>query len=182
MSSLSFTRVTRGLTVAATLVLLSSTAFAAVESSCPAPCKNPPKWALFVRETGTLDAGGYADPLFGHLSKGIAKTVLRIDISAVVDQMTPMSRLVIQPEVNGLYYTGPPLGLVDNSCDITKSTYCSVTGTFWWDIDALEAAHPGEFVGKPLEILVWAGAFLGGNVGAGSKYVVSVSAQVVKKK
>jgi hypothetical protein len=39
---------------------------------------------------------------------------------------------------------------------------CTTTGTWWLDIDAAEAAHPGMFVGKALTITLM-GAELTGN-------------------
>lgn len=175
-------RVVQSLIIGATLVAAVA-ALAATESSCPPPCTKLPKSSLSMRETSTLDAGGWASLLTGKLNKGQAHTIVRVQADITVDMLTPMNRVMLEPQLNGAYYTGAPLGITGSVCDSNKSTYCATSASFWWDIDAMEAAHPGEFVGKPLDVWMWAGAFMGGNnVGAGSKYVLSFSVQVVKKK
>ncbi len=48
-----------------------------------------------MRDTGSVDANGFAGSLSGKLRKGTAHTVVRIDVSAVVELNVPMSRLLI---------------------------------------------------------------------------------------
>jgi hypothetical protein len=36
----------------------------------------------------------------------------------------------------------------------TANVRCAATGTWWLDIDAAEAAHPGQFVKQPLNIVL----------------------------
>jgi hypothetical protein len=179
MSPHAFIRSVRGLAVIGAAILLSTSAFAAVESSCPSPCLNPPKSALFMRDTGKINGNGYAAGVVGKLRKGVAKTIVRIDVSANVEVSTPLSRLLVFPQINSV--DADTIGLFGNACDQNTSFFCSVSGTFWWDIDALEAAHPGKFIGHELNIVVAAGTFLAGG-GLGDAYVLSVSATVVKKK
>lgn len=181
MSSRPLIRVIRGITVACATVLVATPALAVLESSCPAPCLKPPKSVLFVREDGAINGFGYATSLHGTLRKGTAKTVLRLDVSATLQlSPNPIGRFLVDASVNGID-ASPVLNLQGNACDNTQSIFCSVVGTFWWDIDALEAAHPGMFVGQPLKITVVAGNLFGGG-GTGDPYVMSFSAQVVKNK
>lgn len=54
---------------------------------------------------------------------------------------------------------------------------CTFSYTWWIDIDAEEAAHPGDFVGKPIRVDVITSAN-GGGTGPG---ILSLVAQMVKK-
>ena len=38
------------------------------------------------------------------------------------------------------------------NCPSTSTITCSASGTWWLDLDAAEAAHPGTFIGQPLVI------------------------------
>jgi hypothetical protein len=175
-------RLLRNLAVVGATAMLSSAAFATVESSCPAPCTTLPKSALFVRETaGVLGQGGFLPPLEGTLRVGTRKTVLRVDASVTVEVDASVNGYYIDAYINGRDLSSSK-GYVPSftTCDNTRSYLCSVTGTFWFDIDAHEAAFPGEFVGKPVTITL-----TGGNLhanGNGRPYQASFSAEVVKKK
>jgi hypothetical protein len=177
MPSRGFARLARVVTVVGATILLSGVARATVESSCAAPCKVPPKSALFVRESGgNLNAGGYGS-IAGTLRKGMPKTVLRLEASATIDLTNPLPRFMLMPTVNGV---GPGvLGFVVGLCS-PNDVYCSATGTFWFDIDALEAAHPGAFIGKPLNIVLSGGPNQVSN--GGQKYDMTFSAQIVNKR
>ncbi len=158
--------------------LAATPALAVVTSSCPAPCARPPKYALFMRDTNKLDANSYTVPLAGTMSRGTAHTVLRVDATAAVMGSGSILSLQLYPIVNGQYQDSSFVGDV-NACAQTHP-FCSITGTFWFDIDELEAANPGSFVGQPLNISVQAGAQTGSDPGA--SYHLTFSAQVVKKK
>jgi hypothetical protein len=179
MSSLRRMRIIRStIAVVGATAFLSSAAWAAVESSCPAPCTRLPKTSLFVRETnGVLDQVGRIVPLSGMLLRGTAKTVVRIDASVFVNVNPSVDQLYVRANLNGV--TSSPASYFV-TCDSTKSAYCTATGTFWWDIDALEVDHPGMFVGQPLSITLHGGNLF--NQGAGQPYEASFIAQVVKKK
>jgi len=181
MSTHRSTRVLRTLAVFGTTALLSGPAFAAVESSCPAPCTILPKSAVFVRETaGVLGPqNGWLVPLQGTLRVGTRKTVVRVDATVTVEVDPSVTNYYINADINGrdLYPGNPPSV---TTCDNTRSYLCSVTGTFWFDIDALEAAFPGEFVGQSLTISLRGGTL--NAQGNGKPYQASFSAEVVKKK
>jgi len=158
--------------------LIAGPALAYVSSSCPAPCAKPPKSALFMRESnGLLNANSYTPPLTGLLSRGSARTVVRVDATILLPDRETLPVYEIWATLNG-EYQDPLFSAVIGSCG-THPT-CSVTGTFWFDVDELEAANPGTFVGQPLSLVV-GGSPLTGNA-PGHTYRMSFSAQVVKKK
>jgi len=166
---------------AVAVAVLAAPALAAVDSSCAPPCTVAPKSALFVRENdGTINANSYIVPLQGTLQKGTRKTVLRVDVSLFVQIDPSMPSVYIYPTVNGQKAGTGYAGLMQAVCDHSLSAYCSVSGSFWWDLDALEAAHPGKFIGQPLNIAVDGGSLVGG--GVGQPYSASFSAELVKKK
>jgi hypothetical protein len=174
-------RLLRNLAVVGATAMLSSAAFATVESSCPAPCTTLPKSALFVRETaGVLGPqDGWLPPLEGTLRVGTRKTVLRVDASITVEVDASVNDYYMHVYVNDADLSpgnAPSL----TTCDNTRSYLCTVNGTFWFDIDALEADSPGKFVGQPLKITL-RGCTLDSN-GNGRPYQASFSAEVVKKK
>jgi hypothetical protein len=159
-------------------VLMASPALAVISSSCPAPCAKPPKSALFMRETNDLDANSYTVPLSGMLSRGSAHTVVRVDATFMVPNRGTMSTVEVYPVLNGRFQDLSSTGVI-NACSTTHPT-CSVTGTFWFDVDELEATYPGTFVGQPLNLAVVGNPLTGS--AAGFTYHLSFSAQVVKKK
>jgi hypothetical protein len=60
----------------------------------------------------------------------------------VVKLFNPTGSLELYPKINGLYVASP-FGAIA-TCGKTKSYYCTSTGTFWFDVDALEVANPGS--------------------------------------
>ncbi len=172
-------RVLRALAVVGATALLSTAAYAAVESSCPAPCTTLPKSALFVRETaGVLGPqNGWLVPLEGTLRVGTRKTVVRVDASVTVDVDASVKNYHISAFINGRPGNNPHIA---TTCDNTRSFLCTVNANLWFDIDALEAAYPGEFVGQPVTITLRGGTF--NAQGNGRPYEASFSAEVVKKK
>jgi hypothetical protein len=175
---MAFARTARTLTVLGTTALLSTAALATVESSCPAPCSIPPRTTLFVRDAGGSMPAGNEVILNGTLLKGVRKTVLRVEATITMLVSDPnITRLTIAAALNNL---GPALGEAQTLCDSNKAQFCTATGSFWFDVDALEAAHPGLFLGQPLNIQIVGTP--GGASATGALYTVSFSAQVVKKK
>ncbi len=179
MSSLA-TTVRRAAVVGA--VLLAGAASAALQSSCPAPCTKPPKSIVFARETdGILDNFGHMTPIGGTLAKGIAKAVVRVEASANVFLIGKnFGELSLGASVNGVTDSDPngEIAFFRTSC-APDGFLCSVTGTFWFDLDALEAAYPGTFLGQPLVISVGGGSPY--DTGQGWPYGITFSAALEKK-
>jgi hypothetical protein len=131
-----------------------------------------------MREQNVLNNFGVAIPLNGTLARGVAHTVVRIDATFLAPARGTMTALQIYPLINGQYADDLPLHGAFSPCGSHPS--CGMTATFWFDIDALEMAHPAVFVGQPLAISVNAGPLAG--VSTGTDYLLSFSAEVVKKK
>ena len=111
----------------------------------------PPRTTLFVRDAGaTLNSSGsLAAPLTGTLRKGKKKTVVRIDATIVVQGVQPLiPGVFVRPSINGVAVGA--LQLAAAPCS-TVAGVCSASGSFWFDLDALEAENPGAFVGQPLQ-------------------------------
>ena len=78
------------------------------------------------------------------------------------------------PRVNGVGLN--PLDL-SAAVSCAAAVDCTATGTWWLDLDAAEAAHPGSFIGKPLNV-----DLLGQNVsGPGYFGYAGLRARLVKK-
>lgn len=110
----------------------------------------------------------------GQILKGKKKTVLEIDGTIRLDTITPDNIVGVGAQVNGYNVQPSPGDFQSAYCD--SSYPCSVQGSFWVDIDAMELAHPGEFAGQPLDIDLF-GAASGPAVNGD----VSLRARVVKK-
>lgn len=159
--------------------LIAGPALAYVSSSCPAPCAKPPKSALFMRESnGQLDANSYTGALTGTLSRGSARTVVRVDATIMLPNCGTLPVYEIEARLNNRHQDAD-FHAVIGACNPNHPT-CAITGTFWFDLDELETANPGAFVGQPLNITVL-GSPLTGDA-AGYTYRMTFSAQVVKKK
>ena len=158
---------------------LTSSALAIVESSCPTPCNNPPKSTIFVWEHGgVLDGAARMVPLNGTLAQGKANTVLHVDASLIIRADATIGSVFISVLVNGMAAGG--VGSFVNGCTMGGSTYCSTTGTFTVDLDALEGANPGAFIGQPLNVVLSGGSRAGGTPGL--SYEAMFSALLVKKR
>jgi hypothetical protein len=125
-----------------------------------------------------LDNNGYTAALTGMLSRGSARTVVRVDATFMVADKDSVLAVQVYALLNGKFQGGG-FGSVNNACSSLHPN-CSVTGTFWFDVDELEAASAGNFVGQPLNIAVVGGPLTG--TAAGESYQLTFSAQVVKKK
>jgi hypothetical protein len=101
----------RTLVLASVLAATPALAVLSSTSSCPAPCLKPPKSALFVKETGVLDANSKISTVTGTLSRGTAHTVVRLDATIFVLGQGKIGNLLMSPRLNGSYmdpvYSGP---------------------------------------------------------------------------
>ena len=106
---------------------------------------SPGKNSVFV--AGGFNAATSAAPILsGQILKGKKTTVLAIE--AALFYLSGARSYSMFPLVNGIITTNAPA----MSFNCTGSDPCAFTGTWWLDIDAAEAAHPGLFVGQPLNI------------------------------
>ena len=170
----------RMLSVAAFVGVLAVPSWAAPVSSCPAPCTKPPKAALFVAEpSGALDVNCNTAPLTGTIAAGKKKTVLRLDATVSVNNDPSTEGCYVSAYVNGISLN-PVINSGSNSMDTALGARCTITGTYWLDMDSAEMASPGMFIGQPLVIEVDAGSESTG--GMGDSYTATWSAQVVKAK
>ena len=90
--------------------------------------------------------------LVAQIQKGKSKNVLAMEATvwASTQRSTEFVRTLLL-DVNGV--SPLPQNIVYTHCQAGVSTYgCPLTGTWWLDLDAAEAANPGQFIGKPLTV------------------------------
>jgi hypothetical protein len=149
---------------------------------------SPGKNSVFLSASGLSLQSGLqtASLLTATINKGKKKTVVAVegmltDIGQTSGPRTEhiwteINGIGIEPETSNVSYVAQV-----NCPTITISPFsglCTVTGTWWLDIDAAEAAHPGMFVGQPLNITLM-GQELTGNGDVG--LVATLTARVQKK-
>jgi hypothetical protein len=105
--------------------------------------------------------------LSGTIQRGKGHRVLVIQ--AMVGSVTPGEDASIHPLVNGVACEpsdelGNPTSATI-TCPSDATFGCNATGTWWLDLDAAEAAHPGAFIGKPLAIELIAGTHNADGIG-----------------
>lgn len=155
---------------------------------------SPGTHAVFVSAThlSLPSGGGQKELLTAQITRGKRHTVIAFEAMAGLfgDPSVPL-HVEINPDVNGVVATDcvpmagecplgintagrmtcPPMGTMD-------FLSCNAVGTWWIDVDAAESAHPGMFVGKPLNIT------LNGveSTGAGaSDFKATLTARIQKK-
>jgi len=151
-------------------------ALASPESSCAAPCLKPPKSNVSIRETtGALDTNGDIVPLTTTLARGQAKTLLRVTGALHVHAGGAVTGAYVRLDVNGVAVE--PAVFVVNC---TAHTDCSASGSWWLDVSAAEAAHPGTFVNQALDMIMSGGNWSVG--GQGTAYGATLSAELVRNR
>jgi hypothetical protein len=68
---------------------------------------------------------------------------------------------------------------VSSSWALSRRTRFTATGTWWLDVDAAEAANPGMFIGKPLNITLSGAEDTGGP--SNTSLTATLTARVQKK-
>jgi hypothetical protein len=119
---------------------------------------SPGKSSAFA--SGSLSPLG-ANPttlLTATIAKGRKRRVLAIE-ATVGTESGAAGVLEMRPLVNDVAADGP---IVSVACQPTL-VHCSMTGTWWLDLDAAEAANPGVFVKQPLEVRLVGGTLAGGD-------------------
>ncbi len=156
------------------LSLIAAVLLAPVISQAAPVTTSPGKNSVFAREGAVLDATGDFPDLTGQIEKGKKKTVLKVEATALIQGNAAVAGAYLAMTVNGL-----TTAMASGQCDPASTHFCSLTGTYWLDLDAAELIIPGAFIGQPLNITL-----TGGNsavAGAGLQSLASFSAQVVKK-
>jgi hypothetical protein len=160
------------------LLLCTTTALAAQVKSA-----EPGKKSVFVaEEVGQTDVNGEIVDLTGTLAKaGKGIVAIEAQLTIFADASTGTTGIYSQIGINGFSlaafthpfsFPGPEV-----NCG-TGHNECTITATYWVDLDAAEAAFPGQVKGLPLTITMRGGALAGpGNL----QYRASFSARTQKK-
>jgi hypothetical protein len=155
-----------GLALLGGLALLALPAHADVGSS--------PARTTAARSAIGLDLSGYRS-INAQLEKGKRRTMLVVH--GVVSASAQGAILVAGVKANGIAmeptdFAGEPT-IYSTACQ----GVCSVSGTWWLDLDLAEQAHPGMFVNVPINVTL-----LGQTMIAGTQfYKMSVMATLMKK-
>jgi hypothetical protein len=97
--------------------------------------------------------------LAASIVKGKRKHVLVIQATLSSGSSPVAGWLGIRARVNGFDAVPPGQFSGDIQHQSCGGNYCTVTGTWWLDLDAAEVAHPGAFVSQPLTIVLDGGEF-----------------------
>lgn len=178
------TRARRSFAAATVLAMVSTFLATGVGS---AASTSPGKNSAFVSSTGVLTS--YNVQASATIEKGKKKTVLAIEASysdgASYPTAAGMRVLGLAVYVNGVQAQPNPLAsyvyLTDCGYVDDDPVACSVTGTFWLDIDAAELANPGAFVGEPLVVELTAGDLAAGPLVGITPMDTSLTVRVQKK-
>jgi hypothetical protein len=135
---------------------------------------SPGKTSAFESASINALTVGTADLLTATLLKGKAKNVLAIEATMTTNTGGD-GTLHMVPTVNGVAVQGTT---VNQPCAFTVA-HCTVTGTWWLDLDAAEAANPGSILKVPLEITLEGGVLAGGEADVSA--TVTLSVRMVKK-
>jgi hypothetical protein len=111
----------------------------------------PSRMAVFASiDDVTIGFGpGAQSVLFATITKGKKHRVLTVESMLSIYSAAGPASLLMVPLVNGI-----PLNPVSKAAAqlCTTGAQCSVTGVWWLDLDAAEAANPGVVIGKPLNV------------------------------
>jgi len=134
--------------VVAAAIGLSTTAW-------PAAPKLPAN-AAFQAVNGVVLNDGNNPPvvaLSAALKQGRKKHVVAVEATMQVSPSVA-SLPSLRVQVNGYPANGPTVTI---DCKLVNSSRCPLAGSWWLDLDAAEAAHPGVFIGKMLIVELLAG-------------------------
>ncbi len=143
--------------------------------------------SVYESATGVPLPVGPAPLLVGTISKGLRSRVLEVNAMLTVGvPFGPGIELSLLVDVNGVLMEplpSGPFGAVQSCVDIGfGASGCTISGTWWLDLDAAEAASPGVFLRKPLTITLFGGLVPGpAPPPAGIPADISFSAVMEKK-
>lgn len=122
--------------------------------------------------------GGYANVLSVQLPKGVKKRILEVD-AQLIETTNNATAIGLMVYVNGYAMEPSTSGSAPVVDNCTASTVgCTAQGHWWADLDAYETAHPGEFIGLPLNIEMRAAKSPGAGTTTGKG---TISARLMKK-
>jgi hypothetical protein len=178
--------------VPAALVLAMVGSLAHAGDSCVAPCAKVPKERRYVSTPGAIPLPpGIATLLTtpaATLAQGLKKRVLVVDATMTTGGLAPLAPFIASmvANVNGVPMepVGSPFGPIMDCGGTGMSPLppmfgCTLTASFWMDLDQAEAASPGVFIKQPLTVTL-----SGGNVagGGGMPVLVSMGVHLEKNK
>lgn len=156
----------------AVLGLLFAASAVHAADSCLAPCAKPPNKTRHVSTAAPilLPAGPLAGVLLttapgATLKKGQKKRVVVVEATMISGVVGPLPMVLsMAATLNGVLMEplGNPWG-VATDCGGTGMTplpvmaNCTLSATFWLDLDQAETASPGTFIGKPLIVTLMGG-------------------------
>ena len=156
-----------------------------VPAAFAAGSTSPGKNAVFV----TVDSGDWSSVglVEGTIAKGKRRNVLEVELTFEVAPFgtsgacgglfevfapTTVNDVPLEPDPS-------PYGFDVSDCELESDIwFCRHHRHAWLDLDAAEAAHPGVFIGQPLNIRIvaWDGGFVCQRTGH-----LTFSAKLVKK-
>jgi len=143
---------------------------------------SPGKNAVFASNQVTFDlCCGFQ--LGATIEKGKSKRVLKVEATygtglvAGPNACAAPWRNEIFASVNGVAMNGS-IGFGNGP--LCPGPECFNTGVFWLDLDAAEAAHPGTFIKRPLDIQIY-GDDLAIPFGCILQHGITLAAEMVKK-
>jgi len=110
----------------------------------------PGKMAAFASfDDMTIGLGPSSPSLAVAIKKGKTHRVLTVEGMLSIYSAAGAAKLLMVPLVNGI-----PLNPVGKAAaaSCTTGEQCSVTGSWWLDLDAAEAANPGVGLGQQLNV------------------------------
>lgn len=155
--------------VAVVAVMGTASAVHAADS-CLAPCAKVPKKSRHVSTVGfvALPAGPMAGPILttpgATLAKGNKKKVVTVDATITSGMPVPMPMILsMGATLNGVAME-PTTGVYMDCAGTAMTPWfggplagCTVSATFWLDLDQAETASPGTFIGLPLTVVLVGG-------------------------
>jgi hypothetical protein len=120
---------------------------------------SPGNTAVFASKSGvSLPGCTRTTILTATIKAGKPKSILMVQAMMLFEgQIPPVTGPAVidaSPTVNGVAMepgSGATHFSMAQQCP-SNITFCTITGMFWLDLDAAEAAHKGMFLGKPLNI------------------------------
>jgi len=156
-----------GLALLGSLALLALPAHADVASS--------PARTTAARSAVGLDLSGWPS-INVQLYKGKRRTMLVVHGGVAVTTAPGGAWLIVSVKANGIAME-PTDSLGDSKIQTPCQPACSLSGTWWLDLDLAEVAHPGMFINVPIDVTLQGQTVLTTT----QTYKMSLMATLVKK-